>query len=297
VETPPPKTAIIGASGNVGRYLWKACRDAHADCVGTSFSRPGNGLVPFDIRRPDLVALRLEETGHQAIVICSALANVGYCETHKEAAYEVNVRGTLELVRQAARTPLQTIFVSSDYVFEGCHGPSDDDAPLKPTTEYGRQKAAVEHALPDLTDNYLILRLSKIFALVKHDSVLIDEIAAVLSAGKAFRAAQDQFFCPTYVGDLVRAVQAIQARGLRGTMNVCSPERWSRAGIAQALAKAMGVDGSLVEPISLYDIPAMAGRPLDTSMICSRLIREVGATFQPLETFLPQIAANWSTKS
>ena len=52
----PVKTAVIGASGNVGRYLWRSYRCAHPDCVGTSFSHPGDGLTFFDIRKPDLAA-------------------------------------------------------------------------------------------------------------------------------------------------------------------------------------------------------------------------------------------------
>ena len=224
----PVKTAVIGDSGNVGRYLWRSYRRAYPDCVGTSFSHPGDGLTFFDIRKPDLAALRLEETGHQALAICSANPNVASCEQQKEAAYSVNVEGTLELIRQAGRTALQVIFFSTDYVFEGRQGPYDDDAPTRPTTEYGRQKVAVEKALPSLAKNWLILRLSKIFASEKGDRTLLDEIASSLAAGRVVRAARDQIFCPTHVDDLVQAVQGVQALGLKGVMNVAHPRRWSR---------------------------------------------------------------------
>ncbi len=289
----PVKTAVIGASGNVGRYLWRSYRRAYPDCVGTSFSHPGDGLTFFDIRKPDLAALRLEETGHQALAICSANPNVASCEQQKEAAYSVNVEGTLELIRQAGRTALQVIFFSTDYVFEGRQGPYDDDAPTRPTTEYGRQKVAVEKALPSLAKNWLILRLSKIFASEKGDRTLLDEIASSLAAGRVVRAARDQIFCPTHVDDLVQAVQGIQALGLKGVMNVAHPRRWSRAEVAIAMREALAADPALVEVISLYDIPAMAGRPLDTSMACSRLMREVGPSFQSLETFIEVVAAHW----
>ncbi len=290
----PIKTAIIGASGNVGRYLWRSYREAFPDCVGTSFSNPGDGLTFFDIRKPDLAALRLEATGHKAILISSAKPNIGYCEEHQEAARAVNVEGTLELIRQAGRTSLQVIFFSTDYVFGNRPGPHDDDEAPRPTTEYGRQKAAVEEAIASLAENHLVLRLSKIFTAVKGDRTLLDDIASSLAAGRVVRAARDQIFCPTYVEDLVQAVGGIQAKGLRGRMNVANPARWSRADAAIAMAKAMRVDPSLVEVISLYDIPSMAGRPLDTSMACPRLIREVGPTFQPLETFIERVAANWA---
>lgn len=287
------KTAVIGASGYVGGNLWKAYRSRYPDCVGTAFSSDNPDLQRFDIRDPDLASLRLEETGHQAVLIASANPNIAYCEQNRDAAIAVNVKGTLELARQIGRTRMQAIFLSSDYVFEGKTGPYDDDHPTRPTTEYGRHKAQVERQLPSLSANYLILRLSKIYGVQKGDGTLLDEMATLLASGKEVRAARDQVFCPTYVGDLVQTIHAIQDRGWLGVVNTCNPERWSRYDIAFALASAMQADRSLVKPISLYDIPAMAGRPLDTSMSSSRLSRDLQPRFTPLREHIERVAALW----
>lgn len=287
------KTAVIGASGYVGRHLWKAYRLRFPDCLGTTFSAEHPQLKRFDIREPSLAALRLEDTGHQTVLIASARPNIAYCEQNKEAAYAVNVKGTLELARQVGRTRMQAIFLSSDYVFEGKAGPHDDGDPTQPTTEYGRQKAEVERELPSLAANFLVLRLSKIYGVHKGDKTLLDEMAGQLAGGREIRAARDQVFCPTNVEDLVRVIQQIQDHGLQGIVNVCSPERWSRCDIALALASAMQTDRSLVKPISLYDIPAMGGRPLDTSMKSSRLGRALQPRFVSLSDDIERVAALW----
>lgn len=287
------KTAVIGASGYVGRHLWKAYRLLHPDCVGTAFSNAHPDLSFFDVRRPDISSLQLEERGHEAVLIASAKPKVAFCEQEKDAAYAVNVQGMIELIRQIGRTSLQVIFLSSDYVFEGRTGRYDDDAETRPTTEYGRQKSLVEKELPSLSDNYLILRLSKIYGVQKGDGTLLDEMACSLASGREVHAARDQVFCPAYVEDLVRAINAIQARGLRGVVNVCSPESWSRFDIALGVAKAMQVDPGQVKPILLHEIPAMSGRPLDLSMTCSRMIQEVGEIFTPLQDCIQRVAANW----
>lgn len=287
------KTAVIGASGYVGRHLWKVYRSRFPYCVGTAFSADHPQLKRFDIREPALAALHLEDTGHQAVLIASAKPNIAYCEQNKEAAYAVNVKGTLELARQIGRTRMQAIFLSSDYVFDGKAGPHDDDYPTQPITEYGRQKAEVERELPSLAANFLVLRLSKIYGVQKGDRTLLDEMAALLAGGKEIRAARDQVFCPTNVEDLVRVIQQIQDHGLQGIVNVCNPERWSRCDIALALANAMHADRSLVKPISLYDIPAMAGRPLDTSMKSSRLASALQPRFVPLGDDIGRVAALW----
>lgn len=287
------KTAIIGASGFVGRHLFKKYREIHPDTVGTSFSQPSLDLRRFDLRCPDLAALNLPDHGVRAVLITSAKPNIGYCEKNRDEAYAVNVRGMIELIRQTAKLGLQPIFLSTDYVFDGRTGHYDDRARTNPSTEYGKQKQAVENEIPRLTDNYLILRLSKIYSTQKGDGTLLDELAGSLVAGKEVRAATDQVFSPTHVDDLVNAIVAIQDHGLRGTINVCSPESRSRYEVAVSLARAMEIPVEKVAAVSLHDLPGMSDRPLNTSMGCPRLANEIGQTFTPLEAGVKSIAAQW----
>jgi dTDP-4-dehydrorhamnose reductase len=283
------KTAIIGASGFIGRHLWASYRREFPDCVGTSFSHPRPGLTPFDLRTPNLAALHLEDTGHKCVLITSAKPNINYCEENRDAANAVNVTGMLKLIEQIGRSSMSVIFLSSDYVFGGTTGQYADDADTNPTTEYGRQKVAVERAIPSLTDRYLILRLSKIYGLEKGDGTLLDDMAHTLAEGRPMMAAADQFFCPTEVGDLVRVIQTAQENESRRVLNICSPETWSRYEIACALADAMHLDCARITRCNLDDIPAMRNRPHNTSMRCSTL-----PAFPPLKEHIELVAGNWN---
>ncbi len=288
------KTAVIGASGFVGRHLLRFYRQSFPDCVGTACSNMGPGLTHFDLRQPDLAALRLEESGHQAVLIASAKPNIAFCEQQPTAAYAVNVTGTLELLRQIGRTSLSVIFLSSDYVFEGTKGNYSDVDNVKPTTAYGRHKAIIEREIPSLVENYLTLRLSKVYGLEKYDGTLLCEIARSLAMGAEVMAAADQFFCPTEVTDLVRAIVAIQGCETRRVMNVCCCESWSRYEIARALADAMPVNAARIKKISLHELPAMKGRPLNTSMQCSRLENAPAMVFTSLHDSIKRVAAHWT---
>jgi dTDP-4-dehydrorhamnose reductase len=276
------KTTIIGGSGFVGRHLFAKYRETYPDTIGTSFSRTGVGLKPFDLRQPNLRELLPAGDNGRAVLIASAKPNVGYCAQHPQESHAVNVQGTLELIHQTVQLGLQPIFLSSDYVFDGRTGAYEDDAPTNPGTEYGRQKQAVENEIPQITDNYLILRLSKIYGTVKGDGTLIDEFASSLIAGKEMRAATDQIFSPTHVDDLVNAIIAIQDKDLTGTINVCAPTAYSRYDIAVTVALALGLPTSRITAVSLNDLPGMADRPLNTSMQNSRLTTEIGQTFTAL---------------
>lgn len=277
---------MIGASGFIGRYLLSSYRLAYPDCVGTGFRHASADLVELDLRRPDVSRLRLRQTGHQAVIVCAACPNIAYCQKEPEASRAVNVTGTLELVRQLDGLPV--LFLSSDYVFDGSRGGyTEDDIPC-PNTEYGRQKAEVERALPQLTDQYLILRLSKTYGFRRGDGTLLDELASTLMHGGVVQAASDQVFSPTFVGDVVDAIQHLQAEGRRGLVNLAAPEPWSRFDIAKQLAVALGVPHR-VHRIRLADIPALAGRPLDTSLRSRRF----DYPYTPLQQGIDIVTKQW----
>jgi dTDP-4-dehydrorhamnose reductase len=288
------KTAVIGASGFLGRHLLRSYRQSFPDCVGTACSNMGPGLTHFDLRKPDLTALRLEESGHKAVLIASAKPNIAFCEQQPAAAYGVNVTGTLELLRQIGRTSMAVIFLSSDYVFEGTRGNYTDADKVKPTTAYGRHKAIIEREIPSLVENFLILRLSKMYGLEKNDGTLLCDLARSFAMGEEVMAAADQFFCPTEVTDLVRAIVAIQERETRRVLNVCCSGIWSRYEIARALAEAMSVNVARIKKISLHEHPAMKGRPLNTSMQCSRLENAQAIVFAPLHDSIKRVSAQWT---
>lgn len=289
------KTAVIGASGFVGRHILKNQREHFADVVGTAFSSPQNDLTQFDIREPDLAKLRLLESNHEAVVISSAKANVGYCEQNPKESYEVNVSGTLELVRQISRTKMKVIFLSTDYVFDGRQGGYGDQAQICPNTEYGRQKAHVERELPKITDNFLILRLSKIYGLTKGDNTLIDEIMQKLHSGTRIQAAKDQIFAPAAVDDLVKMLHLAQDAKRTGILNSSGPKAFSRFDIASMCAQKLGKGTELIDPINLHQLPGMIGRPLNTSLTPSALFLPPLLKQRDVSSSVEQLAVAWNT--
>ena len=288
------KTAVIGASGYIGRHLLDKYREQFPQCVGTSYSDRVPHLIPFDIREPDFeFSCDLESTGHEAAVIASAIPNISYCENQPVDAYEVNVAGTLKLLMNLSETSLRIIFLSTDYVFDGVQGNFDDNHRTNPSTNYGKHKETIERAITELTDNFLVIRLSKIYGLRKGDNTILDEAASLLHNNAQVFGASDQYFCPTYIGDIVQAIIDVQEENLAGIINICSPEIWSRFEMYTKLAQLMDKDKSLVKEINLYDWPEMRGRPLNTSMVCSRLHQETRTEFVCLEESIDKVARNY----
>ena len=289
------KTAIIGASGFIGSYLIKKYKSKYPDCIGTSFSSDVTNLLKFDLRNPNIKPLDLERTGHKAVVITSYKANISYCENEPRKAYEVNVEGILQLIKNLSQTSLKIIFLSSEYVFDGNQGKYSDNHPRVPNTVYGKHKKIIEDEIKNLTDNFLVLRLSKIYGLKKGDKTILDEVANLLSQKKEVLAADDQYFNPTFIDDFVQAIINIQEKDLKGYINVCAPEIWSRFEMHTQLAQFMGKNINLIKKIKLYDIPIMKGRPLNTSMVCKRLSQEVQSKFISLRDAMKKVASNYKS--
>jgi len=290
---PVPRTIIIGADSFIGRHLLAAYRQVHADTLGTT-RRPERSKIPglayLDLEKPDFESLPLGKGAYQAAIIAAAVSKVDHCQRDPQATWRINVAGTLTLIEQLVRRGITPIFLSSDYVFDGTTPAGNlDDAPRCPNTEYGRQKAAVEHALAHVAGS-LVLRLSKVYGLNKGDGTFLDEIATHLESGQGYAAAHDQKFSPTLVGDLAPAIMQVQSRGLTGVVNLCAAEAWTRYDIAIAVALQLGVADIFVRRISLDDLPGSIKRPKTTALIPRRLLIETDVQFTTLGEALPRLS-------
>jgi dTDP-4-dehydrorhamnose reductase len=287
-----PRTAVIGAGGFIGRHLLAAYQTTDPDALGVDVVGPWPHLL--DLAAPDIRPLKLCASGYKYAVIAAAVPGLARCEKDKEYTRSRNVTGTLELARQLAEEGVTTVFFSSDAVFDGREGSYQDDSPTNPLNEYGAQKAEVERRLPEVCQGrYLILRLGKVFGLIRADRTLLDEMAAHLTAGQQIAAARDQIFCPVLIGDVVRAVLALQAVGATGLFNVCGPEVWSRFDLAQALVRTLGAQSSLVKGISLDDLHEPFGRPKRSDMVCRKMRAAVNLEFRPMVACIAAIAKQY----
>ncbi|HAW50650.1 TPA: hypothetical protein DCX16_06855 [bacterium] len=290
----PPKTVIIGASGFLGSAFLFTYRNIHPDCVGTARKLDGYNIFYVDLLSPNIAPLKLTEKGHKEALILAAIPKIERCEKEKELTRKVNVDGTLELIKQLVSEGIKPIFFSSDYVFDGEKGNYEDDALTNPITEYGRQKAEVEARIKDIAkDNYLVVRLGKVFSLKKGDNSLLDEMASILASGGIVKAAFNQIFSPMLISDVINAVAYLQAKGTTKIINVCSPEVWLRYDLALEMAKAMGIESKQIQRISLDEIASEAKRPKNTSMIPKRLLSEKQITFTSISKCIKIIAKNY----
>lgn len=286
-----PVTAIFGATGFIGRHLFIDFSNLNPQTL--AFARKSDrGFLKFDLARPDIASLNLRLKGVTHAIIASAVTGIGACEKNPEDTRRINVDGVVGLAGQLSQEGIKVTVFSSDYVFDGVDGDYDEYSTVNPLNEYGRQKAEVEARLPKVcSGNYLILRLSKVFDLEKGSGTLLDEMSSKLTQGFHLRAARDQIFCPTYIGDIVNIVRTLVMSESNGLINVCSPEKVSRLNLVQILAEVLDADSNLIEEISISDLGENFNRPKNTSMVSNRLDNYIkDYRYKPLKNCIDEMS-------
>jgi dTDP-4-dehydrorhamnose reductase len=248
----------------------------------TAFEQAGGDLLPFDLRDTDAGPALLDEHGPRTVVCAAAVSNVERCETDPEWSSEINVDGTLALARAAVRVGATFVFLSSEYVFDGLHGPYDERARTRPLNEYGRQKQQVERLLPSLTDgDCLIARVSCLYGHERTGKNFVYQLWSALSEGREFRAPSDQVGTPTAVANAADVIRELVLRGARGTYHVAGPEPMLRSQFALLAARELGLDPGLVRPTPTSEMGLLAPRPMGAGLVTARVRAATGKRLWP----------------
>jgi len=275
-----PRVAVLGA-GYLGGAFAEALRASDPETPLTHY-RETDGVQLLDYARPDLGAVDLR--GARAALLLGGVTRIAACEADPAGSHAVNVAGTLELARQLSERGVRPVVFSSDYVFAGDAGPYGHDAPLAPSTAYGRQKAELERGLANVPQ-VLLIRLGKVYGTRRGDGTLLDGFAAAWARGETISAATDQLLTPIHVDDAVRAV--LERIDRPGLLHVCGRESASRWELAERLRVALGHDAAVLRPIVLGAL--FPERPTDT-----RMLSDVEPTWT-LERAVAAVAANYAS--
>ncbi|MCB1085250.1 MAG: sugar nucleotide-binding protein [Chlamydiia bacterium] len=238
---------------------------------------------------PDLSSIPLEGLSHA--LITAGWTNIASCEENPEKSYACNVTGTLSLAKKLSEKGICPILFSTDAIFDGNLGNYSEKSLPSPVNHYSRQKVELEKQLPEVCkDDYLLLRLSKIFSLEKGDGTLLDEMTTTLKKGNIFRAATDQIFCPLLIDDLIEVLYRLIQSGARGLFNVAGQSSISRYDLAIQLSKALNLNQELIQPIKIDALDTSIKRSKNTSLNISKLVKTLSFHPTPLSKTIQLVA-------
>jgi GDP-4-dehydro-6-deoxy-D-mannose reductase len=135
---------VTGAGGFVGRHLLPNLRETFpsSEIIGSE----------FDVTNPDTVKIAIEKIRPDAVVHLAAISAVGAARENPDAAWRVNLHGTLNLGRSVLATaPACTLLFASTADAYGASfqagRPLDETAAFAPLNTYSATKAAADLAL------------------------------------------------------------------------------------------------------------------------------------------------------
>ena len=277
------KALVIGAPGQVGRALMRLIPTAGMDAVGTYRTRPVANMLPLDVTDHAAVRSIITEQRPSVIFLTAALTAVDYCEDHPDEAWAINVHGPEAVAQAAVEVGAKTVFYSTEYVFDGASGPYGEDDPISPQGVYARSKAEGERAILDATENCIIARTTVVFGWDPTSKNFAMQLWERLSAGDGMRVPSDQISNPTLADFLALATVIMAQDDVRGIVNVVGRDRVARSEFAFQLARALGLDEGLIEPIATRELKQVAPRPLSAGLRTEKLAGLLGRPAMSLD--------------
>ena len=160
-EGQPASILVVGADGMIGRTLADRLA-AEGQSVLRTTLLPEPGAEALDLTRE---AARWHPPRPVSVAyLCAAMPSLDYCRSHPAESRAVNVEGTVTLAAGLGRLGALCVFPSTNLVFEGSQTCEKADAPTRPQTEYGRQKAEAERRLQELPGRVCVVRFTKVLA-------------------------------------------------------------------------------------------------------------------------------------
>ncbi|MEX1138419.1 MAG: dTDP-4-dehydrorhamnose reductase [Bacteroidota bacterium] len=222
----------------------------------------------LDLTRKSDVKSLISSFQPDVILNAAGATNVDWCETHREEAWNANVRGVEHLIEGARKVGARIVHVSTDYVFDGKSGNYAEEDKPNPINYYGKTKLAGENAVRVSEIEHAIVRTVVVYGhglQVKRNFALwvIDS----LKGGTAIRCVDDQVSTPTYVSDLALGIIRIAEWEKSGLFHIGGSERISRYDFAIRIAEQFGLDASLIKRIGSSELKQQAARPVDTTFV------------------------------
>jgi dTDP-4-dehydrorhamnose reductase len=232
----------------------------------------------MDISDRDNVESVIRLTKPEVIINTAAMTQVDDCETQREACWKANVTAVENLVRCCHALHIHLVHVSTDFIFDGSHGPLDEDAVPRPVNYYGESKLAAEQVILKSSISWSILRTVLVFGITQDmsRSNIVLWVKKSLEQKKNIQVVNDQWRTPTLAEDLAMGCALAAKKRARGVFNISGKDFLTPYDIAVRTAEFFKLDKSLINPTDSSKFVQPAKRPPRTGFIIDKARKELG---------------------
>lgn len=262
---------VTGANGLVGSRLCALlARQGHYVVGASRGERRTGGEFEFrscELTHAEEVHEVFDDVRPEVVVHPASMTVVDACEKEPLAAYGANVVATEQVARNARRASAHLVHVSTDYVFDGDHGPYSEDNLPNPRGVYALTKHMAEQAVRVLAPSWAICRTAVVYGWPPAGRPNFGAwMVGALEKGERIRLFEDQYVSPSLADSVAAMLAEISVRRLSGVWNTSGAEVVNRMAFGQALCEVFDFDPGLLQAVKLKDAGMASPRPLHSGL-------------------------------
>lgn len=221
-----------------------------------------------DILDKNAVLGRISSSDANTVIHMAAKANVDGCEADMErdkellgfgnekekedawrnekTAWAVNVFGTQNVVDACLKTGKKIVYISTDFVFDGTKKSYTEDEKPNPINWYAKTKREGEKLIQNSGLDHVIARIAYPYRAFFERNDFVRALIGKLEKSEKLSMVWDHIIVPTFIDDLVNALDILIRTEQKGIFNVVGSQRITPFNAAIAIAQEFGFDESLI---------------------------------------------------
>ena len=281
---------VAGADGLIGSRLLERARAVHDPVLGSTRRMRGrDGTLFADFSSDDHA--QIVQARPDVVFVCAAMTSMQACDREPDLARRINVTAPVGLAGRLMQQGAFVVFLSSNTVFDGTVPFPDEDTPVSPVNEYGRQKVEAERRLRALPGADRLLAVARLSKVAVPDAGLPATFIHRLRSGDICEALDDLLLSPVSGDCVVDGLCRIAAERRAGVFHLTGDLEMSYAQFATELASRLGLEAGRVRSVSsLAKGLQLAFKPAHPAL-GSRRTREQGIEPETGEQFWARFCA------
>lgn len=278
------KILVTGSNGLLGQKLVALLQEnKEVHLIATARGKSAVAIqrgeyFPMDITNDAEVDKIITLTKPDVIINTAAMTQVDQCETERDLCWKANVTSMEYLIKACTKNSARLVHVSTDFIFDGTHGPLDENEKPKPVNFYGESKLAAEERIINSSLSWSILRTVLVFGITEDmsRSNIVLWVKNSLEQKKTIQVVNDQWRTPTLAEDLAIGCYLAAIKKAEGIFNISGKDFMSPYDIAIETADFFSLDKSLIKATDSNQFKQPAARPLTTGFIIEKARKELG---------------------
>jgi dTDP-4-dehydrorhamnose reductase len=264
------KVLVTGSNGLLGQKLLDYYKQfPEIELIATAkgadrYPFPGSyTYCSLDITNETEVIAIFNSTKPDVVIHTAAMTNVDACELDQANCELLNIKAVEYIVKACNQINAHLVHLSTDFIFDGTHGPLAEEEIPKPLSYYGLSKYKAEQIVQNTAHSWAILRTVLVYGVVKDmsRSNIVLWAKNALESGKSIQVVADQFRTPTLAEDLAQGCALAAAQKASGIFHISGMNFMSVYDLVIQVADFWNLDKSLINLSSSEGIQQPAKRP------------------------------------